>query len=174
MMFRRVLPLALVLVMAGASAHAQIGGAPGDSGPGSGIGGSAMGGGAGGRHGGHGRQAPGGSSDAPPTIAQPPPPKPPKPENQIEIVGVVQALDPAGRQVTIAYDAVDGLGWPRGTLQFGVYKADLLKGVTVGERVQFHLDSQQIVDIGPYTPRHAPVAPPALAPGSAATIPIPR
>jgi Cu/Ag efflux protein CusF len=70
--------------------------------------------------------------------------------NQVEIVGVVQAVDPDARQVTIAYEAVDELGWPHGTNQFGVYKADLLKTVTVGERVRFRLDSQRITQIAPY------------------------
>ena len=70
--------------------------------------------------------------------------------NQVEITGVVQAVDAAARHVTIAYDAVDELGWPHGAMQFEAYKADLLQGVTVGERVRFRLDAQQIVALAPY------------------------
>ena len=47
-------------------------------------------------------------------------------------------------------DAVDELNWPRGTMPFTVYKADLLKTVSVGERVRFTLDSQQINTLAPY------------------------
>jgi len=70
--------------------------------------------------------------------------------NQVEIVGVVKAIDLDARRVTIAYDAVDELNWPHGTMPFTVYKADLLKTVSVGERVRFTLDSQQISTLAPY------------------------
>ncbi len=133
---KRVLPLALLLALFAAAAQAQFN-------PGGG------GGGGGGGHGGHGRQPSGGSSTTP-APATAPPPKPPKPMNEVEITGVVQALDPAALHVTIAYDAVDELGWPHGSLQFTVYRAGLLQGVTVGERVRFRLDSQQIVALAPY------------------------
>jgi Cu(I)/Ag(I) efflux system protein CusF len=70
--------------------------------------------------------------------------------NQVEIVGVVKAIDLDARRVTIAYDAVDELNWPHGTMPFTAYKADLLKTVSVGERVRFTLDSQQINTLAPY------------------------
>jgi hypothetical protein len=130
MMPKRLLPFLVLLLVAATSAHAQYGG----------------GGGRG--RGGGGQQPSGGSSG--PIAARAPPPKPPKPENQIEIVGVVKAIDPDANRVTIAYDAVDELGWPRGTMPFGVYKSDLLKTVKVGQRVRFRLDSQQIVALAPY------------------------
>ena len=50
----------------------------------------------------------------------------------------------------IAYDAVDELNWPRGTMPFSAYKPDLLKGITVGQHVRFKLDSQQITELTPY------------------------
>ena len=70
--------------------------------------------------------------------------------NQIEIVGVILAIDADANRVTIAYDAVDELNWPHGANQFGVYKKDLLKTVRVGERIRFKLDSQQIIEMTPY------------------------
>ena len=73
-----------------------------------------------------------------------------KPANEIEIVGVVRSIAPDTGRVTIAYDAVDGLGWPAGTMPFVVAKSALLKDVTVGEKVRFRLDSQQIADLKPF------------------------
>jgi len=70
--------------------------------------------------------------------------------NEIEIVGVVRAIAPETDRVTIAYDAVDGLGWPAGTMPFVVAKSALLKDVTVGEKVRFRLDSEQIAVLSPY------------------------
>jgi Cu/Ag efflux protein CusF len=72
-----------------------------------------------------------------------------KPVNQIEIVGVVKAIDPAADRITIAYDAVDALNWPPGTMPFVVSKAALLQGLSVGEKVRFRMDSEQIIDIQP-------------------------
>jgi Cu/Ag efflux protein CusF len=63
---------------------------------------------------------------------------------------VVDAIDLDAKRITIAYEAVDELGWPHGTMPFAVYKADLLKTVSVGERVRFKLDAQQITELTPY------------------------
>ncbi len=60
-----------------------------------------------------------------------------KPAGEIEITGVVRAIALDTDRVTIAYDAVDGLGWPAGTMPFVVAKSALLKDVTVGEKVRF-------------------------------------
>lgn len=105
--------------------------------------------------GGRGRHNPSGqtpSSSSTGTYTPPPapPPKPPTPLNQSEIVGVVKAIDPAAARVTIAYEAVDARNWPAGTNSFTVYKAALLNNVTVGERVRFKLDDQQITELLPY------------------------
>jgi Cu(I)/Ag(I) efflux system protein CusF len=67
--------------------------------------------------------------------------------NKIEIVGVVRAIDPEAGRVTIGYDPVEALNWPAGTMPFAVSKADVLKGVTIGEKVRFRLESQKIVDL---------------------------
>jgi hypothetical protein len=117
-MFKRVVPL-FVILLAATSTHAQSGH---------------------GRGGGGGGRAPSGGSSSP-TSAPTPAPKPPKPTNQIEIIGVVRGID---------YQAVDGLNWPPGTMPFAVYNADLLKTVTVGQRVRFKLDSQQITELTGY------------------------
>ena len=90
--------------------------------------------------------------------------KPAKPENQIVIVGVVTAIDPDAQRITIAYEAVDELNWPRGTMPFAVYKADLLKTVTVGERVRFKLDSQRITELTPVLPSQPATARPLQLP----------
>lgn len=142
MMFRRVVPLLVIFLVVGTSVHAQ-------SGQGRG------------RGGGRGSPPSGGSSR--PAAAAAPAAKPPKPENQIDIVGVVTAIDADAKRVTIAYEAVDELGWPRGTMPFAVYSADLLKTVTVGERVRFKLDSQRITEMTPY-PATRPVAAGAFPP----------
>ncbi|HEY1750493.1 MAG TPA: copper-binding protein [Caulobacteraceae bacterium] len=130
-MLKRLIPLLMMGLMAATAAHAQYGGGHGG--------------------GGRGRQPSGGSSDRPAAASKPAAaPKPPKPMNQVEIVGVVDAVDAGAKRVTITYDAVDELNWPHGTTQFAVYQADLLKAVKVGERVRFKLDSMQITDLAPY------------------------
>jgi len=78
--------------------------------------------------------------------------------NQVEIAGVVTGIDLDAQRITIAYDAVDELGWPHGTMPFAVYKPELLRTVTVGERVRFKLDGQRITDLTP-----APASPPPAA-----------
>ena len=105
---------------------------------------------------GGGRYAPGGggvststSASAPATSSAPPPVKP-TPPSQIEIVGVVTAIDVKAERITIAYDAVEALNWPRGTTPFVVAKSAFLTGVTVGEKVRFKIDSQQIADLRPF------------------------
>lgn len=80
-------------------------------------------------------------------------------------VGVVQAIDVAGGRVTIAYDPIEGINWPAGTMPFQVAKSALLEGVVPGEKVRFRLESQQIADLKPFTPGqslqgHAPPARP--------------
>jgi len=139
-MQKRAIPLLAIFLIAATSAHAQWGGGgPGGGGPGGG----------GGRGGHGGGQAPS-QQPSGPAPAPVPPPKPPKPESQVEIVGVVTAVDRDAKRVTIAYEAVDELGWPHGAMPFSVYKSDLLKAVTVGEKVRFRLDGQQIAELTPY------------------------
>ena len=75
---------------------------------------------------------------------------------------MVTAIDLDAQRITIAYDAVDELNWPRGTMPFAVYKADLLKTVSVGERVRFKLDSQRITELSPVTASPAAARPLAL------------
>jgi Cu/Ag efflux protein CusF len=120
-MFKPTLPVLTLCLIAATAANAQPGG---------------------GRRGGRG----GGSaptSPAAPTARQ-------TPANEIDIVGVIKAIGPEPDRITISYDAVDALNWPAGTLPFVVSKPALMQGVTVGEKVRFRLDSQQISDLRPY------------------------
>lgn len=134
-MLKSLVPLLLISLLTATSAQAQYGG------------GGGMGGG-----GGHGHKGgKGGGSPSPagkPADAPPTPPE--KPVNQIEIVGVIKAVDPKTERITISYEAVEALNWPAGTMPFVVGKSALLNGATVGEKVRFKLDSQQISELKPY------------------------
>lgn len=75
---------------------------------------------------------------------------PNKPLSSVQIVGEVRAIDPENSRVTITYEEVVALNWPVGTMPFVVSKSELLKGVTVGEKVRFKLESQQISALAPF------------------------
>ncbi len=105
--------------------------------------------GGGGRGGGGGGQPPNGS---PANGGGGPPAAKVVPPDQIDIVGVVQSIDPATDRITIAYQPVDALDWPAGSKPFEVAKSALLSGVTVGEKVRFRLESLQIYVLQPFTP----------------------
>ena len=66
-----------------------------------------------------------------------------------EIIGVIKAIDVDAGRVTIAYESNEVLNWPEGTQPFSVNKSALLKDLTVGEKVRFRLESQQISTIRP-------------------------
>jgi Cu/Ag efflux protein CusF len=103
--------------------------------------------------GGHGRRGQGGPSPSAPAPASPNTAAPaPRsiPTNQIEIVGVVKAIAPDDGRVTIAYEPVEALNWPSGSMPFVVSKSALLKDITVGEKVRFRLESEQIADLRPF------------------------
>lgn len=70
--------------------------------------------------------------------------------DKVEIVGVVTMIDPATDRMTIAYEQTDALNLPAGERSFVASKDELLKGVTVGEKVRFSLDSQQIASLRPF------------------------
>jgi Cu/Ag efflux protein CusF len=105
-------------------------------------------GGGGGRRGGKGGARPPSTDPAPAQASAPTPA--PKPVDKVEIVGVIKAIDVQTDRVTIQYEAVDALNLPAGTLPFVVSKTALLKDATVGEKVRFSLDSQQISDLKPF------------------------
>jgi Cu/Ag efflux protein CusF len=123
-----LVPVLIAGLMAAGVAHAQAAGGRG--------------------HGGPGRRPPDGSAPAPGGAPAPTPRS--KPADQIEIVGVVRAIDPAGERVTIAYDENDALNWPAGTLPFAVSNSALLKDVSIGEKVRFQLESDHISVIRPF------------------------
>jgi Cu/Ag efflux protein CusF len=144
---RNVIILAALLIATASAADAQFGGGMGGGGGGRGGG---MGGGGGHRGGGR-RQQP---SDTPSSSTAPAPQaRRETPLNKVEIVGVVKAIDTTGERLTIAYQPVDALNWPAGTMPFVVAKTDILSKVSVGEKVRFRIESQQISDLEPYAPR---------------------
>lgn len=108
------------------------------------------GGGGGGGHGGRGGRSQGkpSSSNSTQTPSKATPAE--TPLDEIQIVGVVKAIDPKTERVTIAYEPVEALNWPKGTMPFEVAKMALLKDVTVGEKVRFKLQSQQISELKPF------------------------
>jgi Cu/Ag efflux protein CusF len=128
---RVVFCLTVCLLAAATAAQAQMGGG---------------GGGRGHRGGGSPSTSGGGATPASPSLPLPRE----KPANEIEIVGVVRAIAPETDRITIAYEAVDALNWPAGTMPFPVAKSALLKDVTVGEKVRFRLDSEQIAELKPF------------------------
>ncbi|MDP9103860.1 MAG: copper-binding protein [Pseudomonadota bacterium] len=114
-----------------------------------------LGGGGGQGGGGHGgvRGGKGGGGKAPatkPADGRAPGIEADKPTNQIEIVGVITAIDPATSRVTIAYQPVDELNWPKGIIPFPVAKDDLLKDRKVGEKVRFKVEEHEIYEIMPF------------------------
>jgi len=128
-MRKPILPVLMLCLLAAGATHAQSAGGRG--------------------HGGGRGKPPSGGSSAPPAGGAPSIPRA-TPTNQVEIVGVITAVDPASQRITIAYDAVEALNWPAGTTPFAVSRTDLLKDAAVGEKVRFTLDSQQISDLRPY------------------------
>ena len=145
-MLKRAMPLLMICLMSASAAHAQYGGGGG------GMGGGGMGGGAGGgggSRGGHGGGGRGGHQQAP-KPADPAAPTAAKPFSQPQIIGVVKAIDAESGRITIAYEPVEALDWPAGSQPFGVSKSALLKDLTVGEKVRFQLESQQIAAIRPF------------------------
>ena len=135
---KRFVLLLAICVFTTTAAHAQYGGGGGAGGGGGGRGG----------HGGGGRKSP--TSPTPASGATSNPASPDKPLNTVQIIGEVKAIDPDNSRITIAYEPVDALNWPAGTMPFVVSKAELLNGITVGEKVRFHLESQQISTLAPF------------------------
>jgi Cu/Ag efflux protein CusF len=123
-MLKRAIPLLMIFLAAASAAEAQ-------------------GGGGRGRGGGGGRGGPPAGSASPAAHAA-------KPFAEPEIVGVVKAIDAGAGRVTIAYEPVEALSWPAGTQPFAVSKTALLKDLTVGEKIRFRLESQQIATIRPF------------------------
>jgi Cu/Ag efflux protein CusF len=128
-MFKRFIPVLTICLMAATAAHAQGGG-------------GRRGGGGGG-----GKRQPSSDPAAPSAST---PGRGPAPVAKTQIVGVIKAIDPATDRVTIAYEANDALNWPEGSNTFVASKHELLKDVTVGEKVRFTLDSQQISILQPF------------------------
>lgn len=67
-----------------------------------------------------------------------------------EFIGVIKSIEPETGRVTIVHEGSELLNWPPGTQPFLVGKSALLKDLTVGEKVRFTLESQQISAIRPF------------------------
>ena len=67
--------------------------------------------------------------------------------------GVVTAIDLKTGSITIKHEPIATLKWPAMTMTFKTKSAALLNGITVGERVDFELTSDQgkpiVTAIGP-------------------------
>jgi Cu/Ag efflux protein CusF len=134
-MSKHIVFIAVTCLAVAGAAHAQFGGG--------------MGGGGGGRHGGGGRRSrPPPASSAPASDSAPNPHE--TPLSRVSIIGVVQSVDPAADRITIAYEPVDALNWPAGTMPFVVARPQLLDQAKVGEKVRFKVESQQITALEPY------------------------
>ena len=103
-----------------------------------------------GHHGGGGKGHGGPSGTAAPASPSSAPPARTVQPDKADIVGVVQAIDPKADRITISYQPVEALNWPAGTMPFVVAKTALLTGVTVGEKVRFRIESQQIYVLQPF------------------------
>jgi Cu/Ag efflux protein CusF len=57
--------------------------------------------------------------------------------------GVVRKIDPAAEHITIRHGELKNLGMPPMTMTFSVKDKALLKGVKVGDKVQFRADSAE-------------------------------
>jgi len=147
---RLALTLAIALITSAPAFAQTTGGDPGSTTPG-GAGGGGFGGGGGGRHGGGGRgnQQPSAPASGP-AAAKTNVITADKPASKIEIVGVIKEIDPATGRITIAYEPVDELNWPRGTMPFPVADNSVLTGATIGEKVRFKVDSHEIYEMRPY------------------------
>ena len=60
----------------------------------------------------------------------------------IQAQGVVRAIDPRAGTVTIQHGAIAALNWPAMTMNFRVASADVLRGVSVGNRIHFVLRTE--------------------------------
>jgi Cu/Ag efflux protein CusF len=128
-MTKPFIPFLVICLMAATAAQAQSAGGHG--------------------RGGRGGQSPSGGGGSTPATGTASTPRS-KPANEVEIIGVVKAIDPDSGRITIAYEAVEALNWPAGTMPFAVSTTALLKSATLGEKVRFKLDSQQISDLKPF------------------------
>ena len=58
--------------------------------------------------------------------------------------GVVKAIDANSGTVTISHEPIAALSWPAMTMAFKVAQPDLLKGVAVGNKVEFALHGKDM------------------------------
>ena len=59
-------------------------------------------------------------------------------------IGVVKAIDTTAGTITLSHKAIKELNWPAMTMSFKVARPELLKDVTVGEKVHFSLQGHDM------------------------------
>ncbi len=64
------------------------------------------------------------------------------PSTGYDAVGVVKEADPAAGKVTIAHEAIAGLGWPAMTMTFTVKDRALFEKLAVDRKVEFAVAKQ--------------------------------
>jgi len=57
--------------------------------------------------------------------------------------GIVKGIDAKAASVTLTHDPIPALKWPGMTMPFKLAKAELAKGLTVGQKVKFDLEMGQ-------------------------------
>ena len=63
------------------------------------------------------------------------------PAKTAQATGVVKEIDLKTGMVTIKHEPVAAFGWPEMTMSFRAVPADLLKGVKVGQKIEFETTS---------------------------------
>lgn len=64
---------------------------------------------------------------------------------QAQGVGVIKAVDPQAGTVVIAHEPIKAFDWPSMTMKFKVADPALLKGVAVGNKVNFTLQDKDMM-----------------------------
>ena len=59
-------------------------------------------------------------------------------------IGVVKDVDPKNGMITLDHQPIKELNWPAMTMRFKVAKAELLKGIAVGQHVNFTLQGNDM------------------------------
>lgn len=65
-------------------------------------------------------------------------------------VGVINAINAKQGQITLAHDPIPALKWPAMSMGFKVADPQLLKGLTIGKKVQFTLQDngmEQVITV---------------------------
>jgi Cu(I)/Ag(I) efflux system protein CusF len=76
-------------------------------------------------------------------------PTSPAASGTVEGVGVVRAVNPRSRSITIDHEAIPSVGWPAMTMGFKVADPALLLGIQPGAKVRFQLTDHTVTGLSP-------------------------